>query len=191
MRASRQSGGGAALYSSSTLALDVDTGKLAWYYQHAPGESLDLDEVFERVLVDSGGQKFVFSAGKPGILWKLDRKTGKYIAHKETILQNVFDSFDPKTGQPHYRNDIVEQRLGEWIDSCPSTEGGHNWQAMSYHPGTQQIDSIPLSQSCSHVDERAENRFEKRAAVAVAARGGDSTKCLGPTATSASWRPTM
>ena len=45
-----------ALYTSSTLALDVDTGKLAWYYSHAPGEALDLDIVFERVLVDSGGQ---------------------------------------------------------------------------------------------------------------------------------------
>ncbi len=76
MRASRQSGGGAALYSSSTLALNADTGKLVWYYQHAPGESLDLDEVFERVLVDSGGRKLVFNAGKPGILWKLDRNTG-------------------------------------------------------------------------------------------------------------------
>jgi alcohol dehydrogenase (cytochrome c) len=147
MRVSRQSGGGAALYSSSTLALDADTGKLAWYYQHAPGESLDLDEVFERVLVDSGGQKLVFSAGKPGILWKLDRKTGKYIAHKETVFQNVFDSFDPKTGEPHYRNDIVEQQLGQWIDACPSTEGGHNWPAMSYHPGTSRL-IIPLSQSC-------------------------------------------
>jgi alcohol dehydrogenase (cytochrome c) len=147
MRASRQSGNGAALYSSSTLAINADTGKLAWYYQHAPGESLDLDEVFERVLVDSGNQKLVFTAGKPGILWKLDRKTGKYLGHKETVFQNVFDAFDPKTGEPHYRNDIVEQRLGEWIDSCPSTEGGHNWPAMSFNPGTNRL-IIPLSQSC-------------------------------------------
>jgi alcohol dehydrogenase (cytochrome c) len=147
MRVSRQSGNGAALFSSSTLAINADTGKLAWYYQHAPGESLDLDEVFERVLVDSGNQKLVFTAGKPGILWKLDRKTGKYLGHKETVFQNVFDAFDPKTGEPHYRNDIVEQQLGQWIDSCPSTEGGHNWPAMSYHPGTNRL-IIPLSQSC-------------------------------------------
>ena len=46
-----------ALYTSSTLALNPDTGKLVWYYQHVPGESLDLDVVFERVLIDSGGQK--------------------------------------------------------------------------------------------------------------------------------------
>ena len=59
------------------VALNADTGKLAWHYQHAPGESLDLDEVFERVLVDIGDQKVVFTIGKAGMLWKLDRRTGK------------------------------------------------------------------------------------------------------------------
>ena len=66
MRASRGSGNGATLYANSTLALNADTGKLAWYYDHAPGETLDLDEVFERVLVDDQGQNYVFSAGKAG-----------------------------------------------------------------------------------------------------------------------------
>ncbi len=61
-----------ALYTSSTLALDAETGKLAWHYQHAPGEALDLDIVFERVLVDAGGQNLVFTVGKDGVLWKLD-----------------------------------------------------------------------------------------------------------------------
>ena len=73
MRASRGTANGAALYSSSTLALDPDTGKLKWYFQHAPGESLDLDEVFERVLIDHGAQKTLMTIGKAGILWKLDR----------------------------------------------------------------------------------------------------------------------
>ena len=36
------------------MALNPDTGKLVWYFQHVPGESLDMDEVFERVLVDIG-----------------------------------------------------------------------------------------------------------------------------------------
>jgi hypothetical protein len=43
-------------------------GKLVWYYDHAPGETLDLDEVFERVLVDDQGEHYVFSSGKTGIL---------------------------------------------------------------------------------------------------------------------------
>jgi PQQ-dependent dehydrogenase (methanol/ethanol family) len=154
MRVSRGSGNGATLYANSTLALDADTGKLAWHHSHAPGETLDLDEVFERVLVDDQGQNYVFSAGKAGVLWKLDRKTGKYLGHKEMVFQNVYDSIDPRTGEPHYRNDIVEQRIGEWVTACPSTEGGKNWPAMSYYqPGNRLI--IPLSQSCLDMNGQA------------------------------------
>jgi alcohol dehydrogenase (cytochrome c) len=137
----------AALYTSSTLALRPGDGSLAWYFQHVPGESLDLDVVYERVLVDSGGQNLLFTIGKDGILWKLDRKTGSFLDYKETVFQNVFDRIDKKTGEVHYRNEIIEQRPEEWVQSCPSTEGGHNWQAMSYHPPTNQL-IIPLSQSC-------------------------------------------
>src|SRR5258708_10072459 len=77
----------------------------------------------------------------------MERKNGKYLWHKETVFKNIFDSITRKTGEPQCRNDIVEQQLGEWIDACPSTEGGHNWPAMSYNPGTSRL-IIPLSQSC-------------------------------------------
>ncbi len=136
-----------ALYTTSTLALRPGDGSLAWYFQHVPGESLDLDTVYERVLVDAAGQNLLFTIGKDGILWKLDRKNGKFLDFKETVFQNVFDHIDKKTGEVHYRNDIVEQRAEDWVGACPSTEGGHNWQAMSYHPGTGRL-IIPLSQSC-------------------------------------------
>jgi len=147
MRASRGTKSEKALYTCSTLALNPDDGKLAWYFQHIPGESLDLDEVFERVLVDIGAEKVVFTIGKAGILWKLDRKTGKFLGFKQTVFQNVFDDIDPKTGVPTYRSEILEQQTGKWVQSCPSTEGGHNWQAMSYNPGASEL-IIPLSQSC-------------------------------------------
>jgi alcohol dehydrogenase (cytochrome c) len=142
-----------ALYTSSTVALRPRDGTLAWHYQHAPGESLDLDEVFERVLVDIGAEKVVFTIGKAGILWKLDRRTGQFLGYKETLFQNVFDSIDPKKGTPTYRADIIEQETGKWVQACPSTEGGHNWQAMSYHPGTAML-VIPLSQSCMEMSGR-------------------------------------
>jgi alcohol dehydrogenase (cytochrome c) len=159
MRASRGSGNGATLYANSTLAINADTGKLAWYHNHAPGETLDLDEVFERVLVDDQGQRYVFSAGKTGILWKLDRQTGKYLGHKEMVYQNVYDSIDPRTGEPHYRNDIVEQRLGEWVTACPSTEGGKNWPSMTYYPPGNRL-IIPLSQSCLEMNGQAVEKKE-------------------------------
>ena len=97
------------LYANSTVALNPDTGKLVWYFQHAPGESFDLDEVFERVLVDIGDQKVSFSAGKAGILWKLDRRTGKYLGHKEMVKQTVLgpyrsDDRDPALSHRHSRD---------------------------------------------------------------------------------------
>lgn len=145
--------GDKALFTSCTLALDPDTGRLKWYFQHAPGESFDMDEVFERVLVDLDGRKLLFTIGKPGILWKLDRQTGQFLADRETVYQNLFTRIDPRTGEPAYRPDILEQQIGQWFQICPSTEVGHNWQAMSYHPGTAQL-IIPLSQSCMAMSGR-------------------------------------
>jgi alcohol dehydrogenase (cytochrome c) len=142
-----------ALYTSSTLALNPDDGKLAWYHQHVPGEALDLDEVFERVLVDVDGRQVVFTVGKPGILWKLDRKTGEFLGYKETIFQNIYDFIDPKTGTPTYRSEIAEARVGDWVTACPSTAGGKNWHAMSYHPETGVL-IIPLSQTCLDIAGR-------------------------------------
>ena len=154
LRVSRGAGpGDKALFTSSTLALDPDNGRLKWYFQHAPGESFDMDEVFERVLIDLEGTKLLFTIGKPGILWKINRETGQFLGYKETVFQNLFSNIDPKTGEPTYRSDILEQQIGHWFQICPSTEGGHNWQAMSYHPGTAQL-IIPLSQSCMTMSGR-------------------------------------
>jgi len=135
------------LYANSTVALNPETGKLAWYFQHAPGESFDLDEVFERVLVDIGDQKVSLSAGKAGILWKLDRRTGQYLGHKEMVKQTVWAEINPKTGEPRYRSDLLEMQFNKPVNVCPSTEGGKNWQGMSYNQPTGLI-IAPLSQSC-------------------------------------------
>jgi len=143
---------GDALYTSSTLALHPEDGKLAWYFQHVQGETLDMDEVYERVLVDIGETKTLFTIGKAGILWKLNRKTGEFIGAKETIFQNIFN-VDAKTGKLAYRPDILEQEIGKWTPVCPSTEGGHNWQAMSYDPASERL-IIPLSQSCMEMAGR-------------------------------------
>ncbi|MEI7790001.1 MAG: PQQ-binding-like beta-propeller repeat protein [Alphaproteobacteria bacterium] len=139
---------GDALFSNSTLALNPDTGKLQWYYQNAPGESLDLDEVYERVLIDHGDQKIVLEVGKTGILWKLDRTNGKFLDLAQTVFQNVWVKFDKKTGRPTYRDDIIHQKPGTPIASCPSPEGGHDWPATSYFQ-PEDIFLVPLSQTCA------------------------------------------
>ena len=143
----------AALYSNSTLAIDPDDGSIVWYRQHVPGESLDLDEAFEQVLIDRNGQRLLFAMGKHGILWKLDRETGQYLAHKESVYQNIFDFIDPRTGVVRYREDIASAGIGDWVSVCPSTAGGHNWPSMSYSPEVNAL-IVPLSQSCLEIQGR-------------------------------------
>jgi alcohol dehydrogenase (cytochrome c) len=147
---------GDGLYANSTIAINPDDGKLKWYFQHAPGEALDLDIVFERVLVDANGQNWLFTIGKDGILWKLDRKTGKYLGHKETVFQNVWTKFDPKSGKPTYRDDIIHETLGKPVDACPTSAGGHNWPATSYNAPAGVI-IAPLVQACQVMVPQAAN----------------------------------
>lgn len=147
LRSARGTGDGATDYTNSTIALDPDSGKMKWWYNHAPGESLDLDEVYERTIVDENGRKELITVGKTGIMWKLDATTGKYLDHAQTVFQNVYTSIDPKTGVPTYRPDIINQKPGDQIASCPSAEGGHDWPSTAYDPGNDLI-LVPLSQSC-------------------------------------------
>ena len=143
----------AALYTNSTLALNPDDGAIVWYRQHVPGETLDLDEAFEQVLIDHDGQRLLFAIGKHGILWKLDRENGRFVDLKETVYQNVFDYVDRRTGQVRYREDIAAAEIGDWLSVCPSTAGGHNWQSMAFSPEAGAL-IIPLSQSCLEIAAR-------------------------------------
>ena len=148
----------AALYSNSTLAIDPQDGRIVWYRQHVPGESLDMDEAFEQVLIDVFDEPYLMTIGKSGILWKLDRRTGEFRGLRETVYQNVFPEVNLETGQVRYRDDIRDMQIGEWLSVCPSTAGGHNWQSSAYHPPSRQL-VIPLSQSCMEISPR-ETTFE-------------------------------
>ena len=136
---------GDALYTNSTLALNPDTGKMKWYYQHLPGETQDMDEVFESILIDSGGRKSLFKMGKLGILWQLDRATGKFIHATDLGYQNIVE-VGPETGKVTYRPDKIPQ-LGVEIDMCPSTAGFKDWRAMAFSPQTNAL-YIPMALTC-------------------------------------------
>jgi alcohol dehydrogenase (cytochrome c) len=86
------------LYHNSTLALNADTGKIVWYYQHLV-DHWDFDHPFERLLVDTavapsradvswinprikaGERRKVLTGipGKTGIVYTLDRQTGEFL----------------------------------------------------------------------------------------------------------------
>ena len=144
----------AALYTASTLALDPKTGRIAWHFQHVPGETFDMEPIFERVLIDVERQKLLFTTGKEGILWKLDRQNGTFLGHKELVFQNLFESIDSRTGKITYRSDIPTATIGDWVAACPGYYGGHNWQASAYSPEVGVL-IIPLIQSCMEMRGRA------------------------------------
>jgi len=139
---------GDALYTNSTLALDLDTGRIVWYFQHLPGDSTDSDETFERVLVDYDGRSSVFSMGKIGILWEHDRKTGAFRAAYDLGYQNLV-TVDPKTGRATYRSEALPQP-GVQVTSCPGLNGFKSWRAMAYHPATQAF-YVPLNLHCNDI----------------------------------------
>ena len=155
------------LYTNSTVAVDVDTGELEGYFQPVPGEALDLDEVFERVLVNEDGRRLVLSLGKHGILWKNDRVTGEFLGFTETVFQNAFTDIDPETGAITYRGDIIDAQVDEWTPACPSSAGGKDWHSMSYHPPTGVL-IAPLSQTCLENQARAIELVEGRGGTGAA-----------------------
>ncbi|MEE2636496.1 MAG: PQQ-binding-like beta-propeller repeat protein [Acidobacteriota bacterium] len=136
-----------ALYTNSTLALNPQTGQVVWYFQHVPGETLDMDSVYERVLIDADGHELLFTIGKDGILWKLDRQNGEFLELRETLYQDIFETIDRNTGVVTYRQDIRDARVGDTVPACPGLYGGHNWQATAYHAETHAL-VIPLHQMC-------------------------------------------
>ena len=136
---------GDALYTNSTLALDPATGEMKWYYQHLPGETLDMDEVFERILVEYDGRRSVFSMGKIGVLWELALETGRFRSAHDLGYQAVAD-IDPATGAVTYRDGTIPV-IGEEVYWCPSTAGFKSWRAMSYYPETEAF-LIPVNLNC-------------------------------------------
>jgi len=138
------------LYTDCTLAIDPDTGKLVWYYQHLPNDQWDLDWVFERQVVrmpvNGVVRPVIMTSGKQATYDVLDAETGKWIYSKDLGLQNIVSSIDPVTG----KKNINPQTLagdGEAHMVCPHADGAKSWLPSSYNPDTK-IMYIPLVESC-------------------------------------------
>lgn len=141
-----------ALYSNSTLAINATTGELKWYFQHLPNDSLDLDHVYERMLIDlpvnGEMRKMVVSTGKIGIIEALDRTNQEYLWYKETVPQNVVLSIDPETGNKEINPDVIPH-IGQTTLNCPADPGGRGWTSTAYSPRTQAL-YLPLAEFCSN-----------------------------------------
>ena len=93
------------LYTNSAIAINVDTGKLAWYFQYTPNDSWDFDEVGVHMLydttIDGVKRKVVGHYGRNGFYYTLDRTTGKFIRSEKYVNDlNWTKGIDQKTGKP-------------------------------------------------------------------------------------------
>ena len=133
------------LYSCSTLAIDVDTGKIVWHYQTTPHDGWDFDGVNEFVTFDMNGHRVGAKADRNGFFYVIDAKNGK--------LENAFPfvkkitwatGIDLKSGRPNYVPEnrpgdptkSAEGQKGEVVFSAPSFLGGKNQMPMAYSPKT-------------------------------------------------------
>ena len=154
------------LYTDSTVALNPDTGKLVWYFQHQPNDQWDLDWAFERHLIRlpvSGVAKtVVVTGGKYAIFDAVEADTGKYAFSIDLGLQNVITGIDPRTGAKAVNPRQIPGD-GDPKFVCPHAGGAKSWLPSSYNPDTN-ILYVPLVESCMDLTP-----------VAPGERGGLST----------------
>lgn len=155
------------LYHNSTLALEVDTGEIRWYYQHL-NDHWDMDHPFERLLVDTavtpdpdsvswinpklktGEVRKVVTGipGKTGVVYTLDRETGEFLWATPTIFQNVIQDIDGATGEVTENPEVIFRENEQIAFVCPTWIGGKDWETGTYSPLTNTM-YFPLRNSCA------------------------------------------
>ncbi|MBI3940737.1 MAG: PQQ-binding-like beta-propeller repeat protein [Acidobacteria bacterium] len=158
----------ADLYSNSTVALDAETGKLAWYYQHVPGDDWDSDHTQERILfrtafnpdpkavkwINPGiprGQErdVVVEVGEPGGLWVLDRTNGQFLWATPFPFDTPYftvSHIDVETGKTYLNWDLVLKKDGDKQIICYNNTKSY-WP-MAYYPGKNAL-YIPYHDGCA------------------------------------------
>lgn len=133
------------LYSCSTVAIDVATGKIVWHYQNTPNDGWDFDGVNEFVTFDLNGQRVGGKADRNGFFYVNDAKTGKLLNAFPFVKKVTWATgIDLKSGRPNY---VPENRPGDptagsdgkkgaTVFAAPSFLGGKNQMPMAYSPKT-------------------------------------------------------
>ncbi len=176
----------ANLYSNSTVALDVATGKLAWYYQQLPGDDWDADHNQERVLVrtrlnpDPRHAKWISPAIVPGEerdvvvtvaegggLFVVEQASGRFLWARPFPYDDPninMNHIDVKTGQTRVNPDKLFRKDGDKILGCY-----HNTRSLwsiAYHPGKNSL-YVPFQDQCLSMtaNSKAKTGWGPRAGV--------------------------
>jgi alcohol dehydrogenase (cytochrome c) len=145
---SQTRGAGDNLFTCSIVAIHVDTGRMAWYYQTSPHDTHDWDSAETPVLVDAefNGKmrKLVLQASRNGYYFTLDRVTGEHLVtakFSETV--NWAKGINAK-GQP-VRDPAKDFDIGGSLVSS-ANQGATNWPPPSFSPQTG-LFYVPVQES--------------------------------------------
>ena len=126
------------LFTCAIVAVNVDTGKMAWYFQTSPDDTHDWDSTQMPVLVDAmfhgRMRKLVIQAARNGYFYVLDRTTGEHLlTSKFSAAANWAKEMDA-TGHV-LRNPEKDNTIPGSLVS-PTNGGATNWPPPSFDPQT-------------------------------------------------------
>jgi alcohol dehydrogenase (cytochrome c) len=131
-------GQGDNLFTCSLVAVHVDTGKMAWYFQTSPHDMHDWDSAQTPILIDGvingRKRKLVSTAARNGYFFTLDRVTGEHIVTSKYGLATNWVASVAKNGSLR-RNPDKDPSVGGALVS-PTAGGTINWEPPAYSPDT-------------------------------------------------------
>jgi alcohol dehydrogenase (cytochrome c) len=121
------------LYTCSLVAVDVDTGKMAWYYQTSPHDTHDWDSTQTPVLADApfNGRmrKLVMTAARNGYFFVLDRVTGEHLVTSKFGTATNWALGLDKNGAPNRNPEKDATVPGSLVNGSTT-----NWPPPTYSP---------------------------------------------------------
>jgi alcohol dehydrogenase (cytochrome c) len=184
-------------YSNSTVALDIATGKLRWYYQELPGDDWDADHNQERILLrtmvnpDARHVKWraadlpqnqerdvVVTVGEGGGMFMVEQDTGKFLWAHPFPYDNPdlnMNEVNPETGQTHVNVDKLFKKDGDKILGCFHNTRGL-W-SIAYHPGKNAL-YVPFQDQCLSMTANAKAKLGWGPRVGVMRPGIDPNKYM-------------
>ncbi len=161
----RSPDGGDALFTSSVLAVNSDTGEYVWHYQTVPEDSWELNATMNIVLadleIDDKQRKTLLIAPKNGFEYVLDRNTGELLAAGTYARVTWASHINLETGRPVVNEEAEywSREAGTKVLVWPNMWGSHSWNPMAFSPLTGLL-YIPVIDIPTEVTYLGDGQFE-------------------------------
>jgi alcohol dehydrogenase (cytochrome c) len=154
------------LFTNSALAIDAANGKIKWFHQYTPNDTMDYDETGTHILLDAkvNGEdlKILSHAGRNGFFYSFDRLNGQFLKATQYVPTVTWTKgIDPKTGKPldydpakdlqSYADPVAKILTGAKSSGvCPGVPGGSNFWSAAYSEKTGLI-YVPELEGCTSI----------------------------------------